>query len=503
MIHNEGLKDRARAVGITSKIYSKNQITGSILKVEGKQYYDFKLTVEVLVKSKGIAGVVFRMKDAFNYYAFYIDKSSGWKALVKVTNGVQTFLSKVRDGGILVNNWHRIEITTIASHIRVFIYDLEQKNKTSSEKIIEGTDTTFASGSVGLFVNMMEGFYFDNLQVVANRCWTPWIPSKGLKIATPLSAVYYENFSGTFSEKFNSQDSDAMQDGPSEWKMNQYASMQQGPGLYQNSLVFDNSPTRRPTMALLRKKLFTNGGITVSFVPMNSDGIVSIIFKYRQDKAPTGSTTEMFYIFEMINSPSNPQFVLRRFLNGIVKELYSIDKPVQNLLGYKPSLRHTVLIESLGENIKIKLSVVGSEMVELLSIKDSAIGSGLVGVGTFKVKCNFSAIEIFPPFLQLTESDKNKILTTDGNEIYFPSMQGLVVRNGSNDNKPLANNASEGNTKNNGKTSGMTSGDKTSSSNTAVGWKTCIKHASVKDRNLYCERSFNFPVSQTKCKVSN
>jgi hypothetical protein len=496
MIHKEGVKNRPRAVGITSKIFSKNYLIASAIKLNGKNYYDFKISVDILVKSQGVAGIAFRMKDQFNYYAFYVDKSSGWKTLVKVMDGVQTVLSKVRDGGILVNNWHRVEITATASNFKVFIYDLEQVNKTNSEKILEGVDSTFASGSVGLFVNTMEGFYFDNLQVTANRCWTPWTPTKGLTIGTPLSSVYFETFAGTVEEKFIPVDGEEMQDGPAEWKLNQFSDTGNLAGLNQNSLVFDKSATRRPSMLILRKKLMTNGAYTVSFFPSSSDGIVSIIFKYKKVKSPNGSS-EMFYLFEMISSNDNSQFVLRRFLNGTIKELISIDKAVKGLLGYKSNMHHTVQVEVLGENIKIKMKIGASEFVELINVKDSTIASGHVGVGTFKVKCTFTSMELFPPSLQLTEADKNKILTTDNSEISFPEMKGLVAGSGSVSNSPSQNK----NKTPTGMVSGLSSTSAKTENNIAVGWKTCINYSFVKDRNLYCERSFNVPVAQQKCKV--
>jgi len=490
-VFKEGLKDRPRAIGITSKIFSKNQLGASILKIAGREYFDFKLSVDILVKSNGVSGVAFRMKDEYNYYAFVIDKMAGTKSIVKVVDGKKTDLKSIKDGGILVNNWHKLEIKANAGHIKVFIYDTEQVNKTQSEKKIEVNDYTYSVGGIGFFVNNMEGFYFDEVKVTSANCWTPWEPTKGLDIRVPLSAVYTEDFSGTIESKFTVNEPDDVQDGPSKWTINQYASIGDPLGLYQRSSCYDKSSHRRPIMMLKNEKYLANGVISVTFTPYTSDGTVSIIFKYLTSKSAAGDVNESFYLFEAVNQMKGGQFVLRKFVNGIVKEITSTSDQVKGLptVGYLRGVPNSVQIEVLGQSIKVRYSMNNSQLVEVLSAQDSSIPYGLVGVGTYKVKSSFSTFEIFPPKLQISEAEKTKILSSDSEEIFFPTIPGVDMN--------MANYGGNGNIPNKG---GDTRKNNTGEMNgSGLGIKECMINNTVRDRKSWCSRTFNVIPAKERC----
>jgi len=76
----------------------------------GKIQYDFDFQVEVLTRSKGVFGIVFRMRDYFNFLAFEIDQNTGSKKMIKMKNGIKTELISVNDGGISQNNWFKVLI---------------------------------------------------------------------------------------------------------------------------------------------------------------------------------------------------------------------------------------------------------------------------------------------------------------------------------------------------------------------------------------------------------
>jgi hypothetical protein len=467
--------------------------------VNGREYYDFKLSVDILVKANGSAGIIFRMRDEYNYYAFVIDKLAGTKSIVKVKNGKNTVLKTVKDGGILVNNWHRVEISVNATQFKIFIYDTEQVNKTKSEKTIEVTDQEFPNGGVGLFVNSMDGFFIDELKIKAEKCWTPWTPKKKLGIKVPLSSVYYEDFAGTIDSKFEKNEPENVQEGPPSWSINQYASLGIPLGLYQRSMGYDKSSQRRPLMMIKKKKQISNGTVSVTFTPYNTDGTVSIAFKYLANKNPGGETSEMFYLFEAINHANSPQFVLRKFQNGLIHELIAVNAVPKGMqaLGYVKGVPHSVHIETLGENIRIRMSINNQPMTEIMHVKDSSIPYGLIGVGTYKVKCSFSNLEIFPPLIPISEAEKTKIMTSDSIDIFLPPMPAEWTSTKSNKDKSSGTNDDKSNNINSVKGLVIAGG---AGEGNNLGIKNCLINNTVKDRKGYCNRTFNVQAAKDRCE---
>jgi len=144
--------------------------------------------------------------------------------------------------------------------------------------------------------------------------------------------------------------------------------------------------------------------------------------------------------------------------------------------------------------IKIRMSMGGSPMIEVLNANDLSINHGLFGIGTSKVKAVFSNLELFPPVIQLSEADKNKIMMSDNDALFLPLSPGSKthtlkprkiidgMKAGSDDgsgSKKLAGN----------------------SSTASIGLDTCISKIQPNDRNNYCERTFMVIDAQENCKV--
>lgn len=482
-----------------------------MLKINGRSYYDFNLNVDILMKSNGVAGVSFRMRDEYNYYAFIIDKSKGVKTLAKVRNGRAYILQEIKDGGILLDNWHRLNIETTAGKIKVHIYDMDQVNQKNSEKIIEAIDGSYSSGGIGIFVNNAQGFYFDNFIITPVKCWTPWQPMKDFSIITPTSSVYNEDFSGSIAEKFITVDPEENVDGPSDWKLNCFHTSTNPAGLSQNSLIYDKSSSRRSAMIIKKDKIINNGTIGVNFIPYSEEGTISIIFKYLQQKDSSGQTTEMYYIFDIISDKTTPQFELRKFINGILSVVKTANTLVKDLpiLGFKTSVTNKVEISLLGEKIVIKYSVEGSPLIEILSVEERSIPHGNFGVGTFRTKAVFTSLEMFPPLVHMSEADKNTVLTAESDKLFFPKVPGMENKNEKKVNgksvNPNENKIEEKNSSNkSGDAKGLANGSKNKKESGATfGWNTCIEHSSTKDRQLYCDRNFSIPETKANCKVRN
>lgn len=176
---------------ITQMMPSPN-LAANVIMIKNKSYFDFDLTVDVLFRQATKAGIAFKMRDQYNYYAFMIDVPSRSKQLIKVTDGRVQVLRKIEDGGVILNDWHSIHITTTYSNMKIFIYDAETIDRKSTEKIIEYYDNSFVEGQIGIIVGNAEGFCYDKLKVTGKVVWTPWVPRKEIKIIQKTSGVFNE-----------------------------------------------------------------------------------------------------------------------------------------------------------------------------------------------------------------------------------------------------------------------------------------------------------------------
>ncbi len=437
-------------------------------------------------------------------------------------------LKKIKDGGILINDWHSVNIRVVTGNIRVYIYDSEMPNKASSEKVIEVSDYDFVKGSVGLFVNNMPGFFFDKLVVMPLPCWTPWTPMNKLKINIMNSSVINEDFRGTLIQKFRVIDiQEGERDGPSDWNMNSNESPGKKLGIFQNSLVYDGSSKRRSSILVYREKTLTNGVFLTCFYPQKKEGVVSVIFKYSNERNVTGQKSEKYYSFDLINSSNNPSFILRKFNDDLMKELYSVNTPITGLpsLGYIEEKKTCVEVETVTNRITIKVSINESAMTTVLSIKEDSFRTGSVGVGTFRTSCYFMRMELFPPRLSLSEADKNYILKSDINKIPIPdatsikktASSSIIKISYSNSSysamdRLMSTAASLGSSlgldfsKSSENSSSISSSSTfkvtTEVDNLSSGWKVCVTSRTKEQRNNYCKRSFNNQGSSDQCQVN-
>ncbi len=81
--------------------------------VKDRRYYDFELNVDVLSRTRGTFGVIFRVLNPFNFYAYIINIKRGYKQIFRVKNGRYHLIKHRKDGGLSQNMWYRIQITGI------------------------------------------------------------------------------------------------------------------------------------------------------------------------------------------------------------------------------------------------------------------------------------------------------------------------------------------------------------------------------------------------------
>lgn len=441
----QNIKKRATAFGLVGKYKPKEGMFGSMLIQKTRNLYDAEIKVDILVTSEGITGLVFKFIDRFNFYALVINTQTSdnknYKAIVKMNQGKLTTLNKIEDGGILINNWHKIKLNTISNSFIIEVQDLENK---SPKKTLMATDADFVQGKVGFFSTNTEGVYFDKFSISSHTCWQPWQPRADLEIRTNSVNIYHEEFLGNLETKYDLIEPNNTENGPMKFKLNYVETPGEDAGLNQLKATYDTSQLRKPVMAINKKVMYTSGIYKVGFKGLDAGGAVSIIFKYNVFGA---KKAEIFYCFDLIDTIDNTnRYVLRKFENNTAQTLVTVNNLNDNKitsngfqLGYKQSKKVKVIVNCNRNNIVIKISFDGSDLVKVLDYKDKfPIKSGLVGVGTHATRVNFYSIETTPFVGILTESAVSNYLSSDNERI----LPGVTSDSGSDDEE--SNNSGPG-----------------------------------------------------------
>ncbi|TVL99657.1 MAG: hypothetical protein CV087_17045 [Candidatus Brocadia sp. WS118] len=129
-----------------------------LLILDGVSYKDAMAFVKFRAISGEVdqaGGLVFRYKDSNNYYVLRANAKENNVRLYKVVNG-----SRMQIGGkdlkVTSNEWHLLKVVYKGDKVQCFF---------NSAKVIEATDDTFDSGSVGLWTKADSYTFFDDLVV--------------------------------------------------------------------------------------------------------------------------------------------------------------------------------------------------------------------------------------------------------------------------------------------------------------------------------------------------
>lgn len=128
---SSGLKGHEKAISQTAKrecgADSKCFATMAVLKIF--RFYDFTLKASLLMTSEGICGVLFRVEDSGNFYAFEM-KAMGFKRIRRVYKGESTVVESKNDGGFETEKWYRV---VIKGRMSTFTVQMEEEDKASSD----------------------------------------------------------------------------------------------------------------------------------------------------------------------------------------------------------------------------------------------------------------------------------------------------------------------------------------------------------------------------------
>lgn len=179
----------------SSKIKSNGKRIASVFYLKNLELFDFSYKIDIFSASNKPAGIIFRMKDPYNFYAIEFNQKNGYKKIFKSVDGVYTDLGIVKDGGLSQNQWFKVLITARKDLIQIRIGSDSRYDKYSSLPVIFTIeDNTIKSGSFGIFVNGNDKFNFDKVHIIPRLCWTEWKPNKKVKIIPNRSSIYEENY---------------------------------------------------------------------------------------------------------------------------------------------------------------------------------------------------------------------------------------------------------------------------------------------------------------------
>jgi hypothetical protein len=108
-------------------------------------------------KEDRAGGVVWRYRDADNYYLARINALSGNVAVYKVQNGIRTSVMPAATHEIPANAWTTLKVSARGDHFQVYL---------DHRRILQGVDRTFGgAGKVGVWTEADSITYFDDFRV--------------------------------------------------------------------------------------------------------------------------------------------------------------------------------------------------------------------------------------------------------------------------------------------------------------------------------------------------
>lgn len=105
------------------------------------------------------AGIIFRYRDAGNYYALRANGVEDNLILFKFFDGTRKAIAGC-NAGVSPNEWHRIKVQCVGNRIICYF---------NGEKKLEVEDALYKEGKVGLWTKADSVTYFDDLKIVPIR----------------------------------------------------------------------------------------------------------------------------------------------------------------------------------------------------------------------------------------------------------------------------------------------------------------------------------------------
>jgi len=149
------------------------ECTATMLTVNYKIFYDLKLSIDFKATNMdGFVGIIFRKKDAFNYYSLDIGKE--FIRFRKMVKGKQHIFSHSKIDGVLSDKWYNVELSAKQNLFQAK-FGIEKDNVATKYNnlpvVLRGEDLYLKSGSVGLLTENCSGSMFDSFRVTPEDCF--------------------------------------------------------------------------------------------------------------------------------------------------------------------------------------------------------------------------------------------------------------------------------------------------------------------------------------------
>jgi hypothetical protein len=123
----------------------------------GSEWTDYRAKLKLRSTDDDTLGVMFRVRDANNYYRFSWDKQLNQRRLVKKSGGVYTLLAADNVPYVMGQNY-QLEIVAQGTQLEVWV---------DGERLFQVNDASHVQGSVAFYTWQNNGAFFDNVQVNA------------------------------------------------------------------------------------------------------------------------------------------------------------------------------------------------------------------------------------------------------------------------------------------------------------------------------------------------
>jgi polysaccharide export outer membrane protein len=151
---------------------------GTYAVIGNDNWTDLRVTADLCSRNDGSIGLMFRYKDADNYYRFAMDKKRGCRRLIKKVKGILTVLAEDRKA-YSRNRWYGIKIELRKNNIKVAV---------DGKYLFEVKDSSIDSGKIGLYCCENAGSEFRNISVTSGSAGDVLIPDNTLKTTGDTSS---------------------------------------------------------------------------------------------------------------------------------------------------------------------------------------------------------------------------------------------------------------------------------------------------------------------------
>ena len=317
--------------------------------VTGGDWDDVRIVCRMRSDDDDAIGLAFRWRDPRNYYRLSLDAERSYRRLVKVVDGAVTVL------------WQDAQAYQVGSDVTLTVDATGDRlvGYRGDEELFDLTDSSHASGKVGLYCWQDAGARFERVTVTR----------------PPLEAY------ARFRDRFAAGDTSGWtfvdegdQSGPSAWAVADGA-LRQTSNIY--SLPLDPADVaKRGTVALTGSPAWTDYVLTATLTATDDDAF-GLVFRHRDE--------DDFYRFSMDRERSYRRVV--KCSAGVFTTLWEDD------VAYETGRAYEVTIACLGGLLRGWL-----DGIPLFEVEDDALSSGRIGLYCWAhADCRFATVRVYGP----------------------------------------------------------------------------------------------------------